>query len=310
LSQSSKTTAWPCAHSSVAHRLKRGGCSVVRHTHPKEQPMQILNASGGYAVRGGLAGRERLRLLSRVMASTTGELLDHVAVQPGSAWLDAGCGGGDVSFELARRVGAQGCVVGVDIDAGKLDIARTEARQQGLAQIEFREGDAHQGLPARRFDGVYARFLLSHLSAPEAALDAFRERLAPGGWLAVEDLDVSGHMAWPPTPSFRRYCHWYAQAVRHGGGDPEIGKRLPALLARAGFDAVQMRIVQPVALQGEAKHLAALTTEGIADTLYAHGLATPDEVRCAIIELERFAADPFTLIGTPRVFQVWGRRKP
>jgi ubiquinone/menaquinone biosynthesis C-methylase UbiE len=39
-----------------------------------------------------------------------------------------GCGDGDVSFELARRVGAPGSVVGMDIDAAKLDIARIEAR--------------------------------------------------------------------------------------------------------------------------------------------------------------------------------------
>jgi hypothetical protein len=63
-----------------------------------------------------------------------------------------------------------------------------------------------------------------------------------------------------------------------------------------------------VALQGEAKRLAALTTEGIGDTLCAHAFATPDEVRAAVAELEAYAAEPLTLIGTPRVFQVWGRR--
>jgi SAM-dependent methyltransferase len=283
----------------------------------QEPPVQVPNVleshsghSGHYAIRGGRDGRERLRLLSRVMAPTTGTLLDSVGVRGGSAWLDVGCGGGDVSFELARRVGAAGQVVGMDIDVVKLDLARTEAQQQGLAQIEFCAGDAYRGLPQRRFDGVYARFLLSHLNAPEAAIDGFRERLAPGGWLVVEDIDISGHLAWPPLAAFQRYCHWLGQAMRDGGGDPEIGKRLPALLARAGFDVVQVRIVQPVALQGETKRLAALTTEGIGDTLCTHGFATPDEVRAAVAELEAYAADPLTLIGTPRVFQVWGRRAP
>jgi hypothetical protein len=126
--------------------------------------------------------------------------------------------------------------------------------------------------------------------------------------LVVEDIDIAGHLAWPPLAAFQRYCHWLGQAMRHGGGDPEIGKRLPALLAHAGFDAVQVRIVQPVALQGEAKRLAALTTDAVGDTLCAHGFATPGEVRAAVAELEAYAADPRTLIGTPRVFQVWGRR--
>jgi SAM-dependent methyltransferase len=272
--------------------------------------MPASNAHVGYTISGGHAGRERLRLVSRVMANPTCELLDAAGVHRGSAWLDVGCGGGDVSVELARRVGPQGRVVGVDFDPVKLDIARTEARLQGFDQIEFVRGDACQGLPARHFDGVYARFLLSHLDAPKDALDAFRERLSPAGWLVVEDIDSSGHVAWPSSPSIQRYLHWYSASVRRSGGDPDIGERLPALLLRTGFDAVQVRIVQPVALQGEAKQLAAVTIEAMTEAICADGLATPDEVRAVVAELEQFANNPTTLIGTPRIFQVWGRRAP
>ena len=270
--------------------------------------MQATNTHVGYTISGGHAGRERLRLVSRVMADTTRVLLDAVGVERGSAWLDVGCGGGDVSVALAHRVGPQGRVVGVDFDPIKLDIARAEAGLQGLAQLEYQRGDARQGLPAGPFDGVYARFLLSHLDAPEDVLDGFRERLSPGGWVVVEDIDSSGHVAWPSHPAFQRYLHWLAASMRRSGGDPDIGKRLPALLLRAGFDDVQVRIVQPIALHGEAKQLAAATIDAMTGAICAHGLATPNEVRAVVAELELFASDPTTLIGTPRVFQVWGRR--
>ena len=48
------------------------------------------------------------------MAETTGALLDRVGDWTGLRVLDAGCGGGDVSRELARRVGSTGAVVGID----------------------------------------------------------------------------------------------------------------------------------------------------------------------------------------------------
>ena len=43
--------------------------------------------------------------------------------------LDLGSGAGDVTFELARRVGPAGRVVGVDMDEVKLGLARERGRR-------------------------------------------------------------------------------------------------------------------------------------------------------------------------------------
>ena len=50
-------------------------------------------ANDAYIIRGGLAGRERLRVLSRVMEPLTLELFARVGVRSGDRCLDAGCGG-------------------------------------------------------------------------------------------------------------------------------------------------------------------------------------------------------------------------
>ena len=72
-----------------------------------------------YAIRGGIAGRERLRILARTLYAGTGALFDRLGVGAGLRCLDAGCGGGDVTLELARRVGPRGRVIGVDLDQAK-----------------------------------------------------------------------------------------------------------------------------------------------------------------------------------------------
>ena len=82
---------------------------------PKTEAPNIT--AGYYIIRGGSAGRERLRLLSRVMHGATTRLLDHVGVRPGMSYLDMGCGGGDVTIELAKRAGPTSQIVGEDIDA-------------------------------------------------------------------------------------------------------------------------------------------------------------------------------------------------
>src|SRR5687768_4748340 len=94
-----------------------------------------------YVIRGGLEGRERLRILSRVMLASTTALFDRVNLGVGPICLDAGCGGGDVTLELARRVAPDGRVVGTDIDATKLELARHEAEQHGVKNVEFKLSD-------------------------------------------------------------------------------------------------------------------------------------------------------------------------
>src|SRR2546427_1709594 len=118
--------------------------------------------SSHYVIRGGLEGRERLRILARVMHASSMSLFDRLGLCGGLACLDVGCGGGDATLELARRVSPDGKVVGVDIDEKKLQVARTEAQQLGVMNVEFRVSDIREtsGIPA--FDIVYSRFLLTH----------------------------------------------------------------------------------------------------------------------------------------------------
>jgi len=67
-------------------------------------PSQSLDKSH-YVIRGGIEGRARLRILSRVMWPSTLNLLQRAGISCGMTCLDIGCGGGDVSCELARLVG-------------------------------------------------------------------------------------------------------------------------------------------------------------------------------------------------------------
>ena len=80
-----------------------------------------------YVIRGGVEGRERLRILSRVMQRTTLASLARAGIKEGMACLEIGCGGGDVAFDMARMVGPAGRVVGTDIDETELELGRREA---------------------------------------------------------------------------------------------------------------------------------------------------------------------------------------
>ena len=180
-----------------------------------------------YVIRGGPEGRERLRVLARVMWPTTRELFARVGVEAAARCLDAGCGGGDVTIALARMAPA-GSVTGTDLDEAKLEIARAEATGAGLGNVSFRVANVLEAAgDSGGYDLVYARFVLSHLTDPARALRNLVDQLAPGGALVVEDIDFTGHFCYPDSPAFWRYVEWYTHAVQSRGGDPNIGPRLP-----------------------------------------------------------------------------------
>jgi ubiquinone/menaquinone biosynthesis C-methylase UbiE len=267
-----------------------------------------MTDSSQYVIRGGVEGRERLRILSRVMHDSSTSLFDRLGLRNGLRCLDVGCGGGDTTLELARRVGPGGSAVGFDIDQVKLDIARKESLQQGLGNVDFQACDVCTLDWESQFDVAYSRFLLTHLKAPGAAVAAIYRTLRPGGVFAVEDIDFSGHFIYPESRAFRRYHELYCATVSRRGGDPDIGLRLASLLKQAGFQEIGMHVVQPIAMQGEVKLLSPLTMENISDAVMADGLATRAEIDQVVRELYEFAADPNTVGGVPRVVQAWGRR--
>jgi SAM-dependent methyltransferase len=263
---------------------------------------------GHYTIRGGIEGRERLRILARVMQPTTLALLNRAGVRPGIACLDVGCGGGDVAFDLARLVGPSGRVVGTDIDGTKLEIARHEAVQQGLTNVEFVFDDIAHEHPRETFDLVHARFVLTHLPDPERAVLHLRSAVRPGGTIVLEDIDFRGHFSHPESPALRRYVDVYTQLVQRRGGDPNIGPRLPSLLAAAGFQDVRLNVVQPAAVDGEAKLITPITMQNVADAVVAEGLMTQAEVDALSQELYDFARTPGTLGTLARVVEAWAVR--
>jgi len=261
-----------------------------------------------YVIRGGIEGRERLRILARVMRPTTLDLLRRAGIQPGMTCLEVGCGGGDLACDMAQMVGPAGRIVATDIDEKKLEIAAQETRVQQLNNVEFRLADITESDPGSSFDLVHARFLLTHLANPAQALAKMRLALRPGGVIVIEDIDFRGHFSNPDCPALWRYVELYTETVRRRGADANIGPRLPSLLLEAGFENVRMNVVHPAGSDGEVKLLNPLTMENIADAVLAEGLASVSEVDRLVAELYEFARTPGTVASMPRVVEAWGCR--
>jgi SAM-dependent methyltransferase len=111
--------------------------------------------------------------------------LAEAAIRTGEAVLDVGCGCGDTTLEIARRVGPSGLATGVDISAPMLARARERAAEAGLAQAEFLHADAQiAALPEGRYDVVFSRFGVMFFADPARAFENLARSLAKGGRIA------------------------------------------------------------------------------------------------------------------------------
>jgi ubiquinone/menaquinone biosynthesis C-methylase UbiE len=226
------------------------------------------------------------------------------------ACLDVGCGGGEVSFDLARLVEPGGRVLAMDVDDVKISIGRAEAKTQQITNIDFQIADLEVCELAPEFDLAHARFILQHLQNPERLLAKIWKALRPGGVVVVTDTDFRGYFSEPDSPDLRRHVELYTETLKRRGGDANIGPRLPALLTRSGFENVQMSVVQHAATDGEIKLITPMTMENVAEAVVAEGLASPAEVERVVSELYKFARDPSTVLSGPRIIQTWAYRPP
>lgn len=127
----------------------------------------------------------------------------------GGRALDVCCGTGDLALLLARQVGHDGRVIGVDISGEMLSVARRKAETAKLVGIvEFALGDAEAlALMDATFDGATVGFGIRNTLHPEVALRELHRVLRPGARLAI--LEFSR----PRNPVVRRLYDWYAFTV-------------------------------------------------------------------------------------------------
>jgi len=261
----------------------------------------------GYVLRGGQDGAARLRLLNRVKWPTSERLLSLAGLRAGMRVLDLGCGGGDATLRMADLVGAEGDLVGIDLDRSILRLARRKAEDLNLP-VTFRHLAAEELEEVAAYDFAYARYLLSHLRQPGRALEAMVQALRPGGRLAVEDVFFPNHVCYPHNAAFDRYLELYQAVARAQGADPTIGARLMGMALDAGLVDVHVELVVPVFREGEGKRVAQVTMEHIRGAVLGAGLATGAEVDALVAELEAFAEDDQTLMSIAPTFQVWGQK--
>ncbi len=172
----------------------------------------------------------RLQLAADIFAA----IERHVPLRPDASALDYGCGTGLLSLALAPRVRR---VVAVDSSPGMLDVLSQKTRAAHLANVEPLHADfSKDPLPAPPFALVASAMTLHHVPDVVALLRQFSSLLAPGGHLALADLDSEDGSFHRDNPS-----------IPHRGFDRDAFAKQ---LAAAGFEHIRFHTAARIPKHG------------------------------------------------------------
>ena len=184
-----------------------------------------VRASRTYGAAADHYQRPALGFWDRSGAATVSRL----RLAPGAAVLDLCCGAGASALPAARAVGPSGRVLGIDIAAPILQLARARAAEEGLANIEFRPGDATRtGLPDGGFDAVVCVFGVFFAPDMAAFVREMWRLTGPRGVLAVTTW---GPGLWEPASSVFWRCVGEVEPALYKAFNPWDEITTPALLA-------------------------------------------------------------------------------
>jgi precorrin-6B methylase 2 len=137
------------------------------------------------------------------------QLFELLELRPGMSVGEIGAGGGEMTVELARRLGPSGHVFSTELDAARLADIRAAVAKEGLTNVTVIEaGEVTTNLPAGCCDAVFMRDVYHHITKPAEIARSINAALKPGGRVAIIDFE--------PTPGSETPAGLPADREGHG----------------------------------------------------------------------------------------------
>jgi len=254
---------------------------------------------------------ERLRFQHKLWRPLAEAAWDRAGLTAGERVLDLGAGPGFAALDLACRVGPTGQVLALEHSPAYVVAGQRLAVEAGLTHLELRQHDLlRDPLPREGFDLAWMRWVAMFLADLEPLLTQLPLALRPGGRLVLHEyVQWDSFGLHPHGAAIHRFGQAVQRSFRQAGGDPDVNRRLPSLLAARGF---HIDALEPLPVLGREGSLAAQWMQRFvmvyAHQLQAQGLWSAADQAEALAEIEAAAEDPGSFWMGPTVLELRATR--
>lgn len=202
-------------------KLAKKGCSCSENV-----PTCCPDVKGSYAQKIGYKDEELKDLPDTILniVAGCGNPTALADLKEGETVLDLGSGGGIDAFLAAKKVGAAGKVIGVDMTEDMIELANENKKKMNIKNVEFRLGEI-EDLPVEdnSVDVIISNCVINLSPNKDKVFkEAFRV-LKPGGRMLISDIVTQGELPDEIRKNPEMWAGCIAGALKEGEYLQKIG---------------------------------------------------------------------------------------
>ncbi|MFQ5954187.1 MAG: methyltransferase domain-containing protein [Kiloniellales bacterium] len=173
------------------------------------------------------------------VVATRNAVLETLALRRGEQVLDIGSGPGYLAYDMARSVGPEGRVLGIDVSPDMLELSRR--RCEGCANVDFKETEgAKLAIADASFDAAVSIQVYEYIPEVADSVAELYRVLRPGGRAVIMATDWDSLICHSSDPErhFRVLAAW-EEHVAHRC----LPRILGPMLEEAGFRILRRQLV-------------------------------------------------------------------
>ncbi len=259
-----------------------------------------------YILQVGDKTNDRLKLLNQIYNSFSLDFLKKHELRSGMTILDIGCGFGIMTCKLAELVGTSGYVIGIDNSAEQLEIAHQKASEKKIKNIKFIKLSVYDlECLDQKFDLVWGRFILSHLTEPEKVISKVYQQLHPEG-IFCSDETFTPLFSYPEHILFDQFARAVSHLFEAQGKNFNLGMYVPAKLKAFGFNNIITKSSFPILFSASEKVFMSQSIIESKSAILETQALTETEYECMLNWFNTAVVDENCYFSAPGIIQTSG----
>ena len=229
----------------------------------------------------------------------------------GDSLLDLGCGPGSCSVELAKIVGPEGRVIGIDRSKSFIRYLDAFQKERNLPIDAIHAEFDDMELQPNSLNGMYARWALAWVPNPKDVIEKVMTALKPGSKLVFHEYyNWSTHSVFPEHPTIKHCIDSALKSFQDSDSEIDVGAYIPQYLDQLGASIQSTRLMTKLAEPGtDVWKWPTTFYKSYFPRLVEMGYLKKEMIDQAFSELKIIEALPYARLACPMMIEIIAEKR-